>query len=129
MDVASRHMRVGWWGLAVFVTLGAVLEAFHAYKSPFYLDASSETRRLLFRLAHAHGALIALINIVFALTVKQKPEASSRVASAALLASLVLLPGGFFAGGIVIHGGDPGLPAALIPVGALALLLAVVIVA
>ena len=45
-------------------------------------------------------------------------------ASRGLLVSLVLLPFGFFAGGVVVHGGDPGLPIVLVPIGALALVVA-----
>jgi hypothetical protein len=35
------------------------------------------------------------------------------------------MPGGFFLGGLVFYGGDPGLGILLLPVGALLLLLAV----
>ena len=42
-----------------------------------------------------------------------------------LVASIVLLPGGFFLGGLVIHQGDPGLGIVLAPIGAITLILAV----
>ena len=45
-----------------------------------------------------------------------------------MLASL-LLPGGFFLGGVVIYAGDPGLGILLVPVGALLLLTAVLLTA
>ena len=45
----------------------------------------------------------------------------ARLASTCLNAASVLLPGGFFAGGIYIYDGDPGLGVFLAPIGGLAL--------
>lgn len=120
--LVGRHLRAGWWGLAVFVILGAALELLHAIKSPVYVDAGRETTRLLLRLAHAHGTLLSTLNIAYALTLRARPRAAGAVASAGLLASLVLLPGGFMVGGLWARGGDPGLGVLLVPAGALALL-------
>ncbi|HEX7602968.1 MAG TPA: hypothetical protein VF316_15230 [Polyangiaceae bacterium] len=122
MDLAQRHLRAGWIALAVYLTLGIALEALHGFKVGLYLDVGNETRRLLFRLAHAHGTLLGIVNILYGLTVRTVPDSGRPLASGSLLAALVLLPLGFFAGGIVIHGGDPGLPILLVPVGAIALL-------
>ena len=36
------HMRTGWIALLVFVTLGTVLEALHAFKSSAYLGVGNE---------------------------------------------------------------------------------------
>ena len=127
--IVSRHLRAGYGGLAVYLLLGIFLEALHAFKAGFYLDVGNETRRLLFRLAHTHGTLLAVINIIYALTIRAIAKAESPLASSCLLASLLLLPGGFFLGGLWIHGGDPGLGVMLVPPGALALLIGVVIVA
>jgi hypothetical protein len=127
--LVSRHLRAGWIGLGVFLVLGAVLELFHAVKAPFYLDAGQETTRLLLRLAHSHGTLLALVNIAYALTVRARPAAATPAASASLLASLVLLPAGFFIGGLFAHGGDPGQGVLLVPAGALAAVLATALVA
>ena len=129
MELAHRHLRAGWIALAVYLTLGIALEALHGFKVGFYLDVGNETRRLLFRLAHAHGTLLAIVNILYGLTVRAVPESGRPLASGALLAALVLLPLGFFAGGIVIHGGDPGLPILLVPAGALALLVGTLVTA
>ena len=129
MELAQRHLRAGWIALSVYLTLGIALEALHAFKVGFYLDVGNETRRLLFRLAHAHGTLLAIVNIVYGLTVHAVPASGRPLASGALLASLVLLPVGFLAGGIVIHGGDPGLPILLVPAGALALLVGALVTA
>lgn len=124
-----RHLRAGWWGLALYVVLGAVLELLHAIKSPVFVDAGRETTRMLLRLAHAHGTLLALVNVAYALTIKAQPEAARPLASAALLAALVLLPAGFFLGALFAHGGDPGLGVLLVPLGAVAITAGAVIVA
>jgi len=126
--LVDRHLRAGWWGLAVFVFLGAVLELLHAVKSPVYVDAGRETTRLLLRLAHAHGTLLSVVNVGYALTLRARPRSAGPLASAALLASLVLLPGGFLVGGVWAHGGDPGLGVLLVPAGAVALLVASVVI-
>lgn len=127
--VVRRHLRAGFGGLFLFVLLGAVLETFHATKAPFFLDAGQETARLLLRLAHAHGTLVSLLNVVFALVVRARPQMASPAASACMLASLVLLPLGFLLGGIWAHGGDPGLGIVLVPPGALTLAAAMAIAA
>lgn len=119
--LVTRHLRAGLLGLLVFVVLGAGLETLHAVKAPMFVDAGQETTRLLLRLAHAHGTLVALINVVFALVVRARPSAGTAAASACMLAALVLLPLGFFVGGLFAHGGDPGLGIVLVPPGALAL--------
>jgi hypothetical protein len=127
--LVTRHLRAGWWGLAVFVALGAVLEVLHAIKSPLFVDAGRETTRLLLRLAHAHGTLLSVVNIAYALTVPVRPGAARPLASASLHGSLVLMPGGFLLGGIWAHGGDPGLGVLLVPAGAVALLAATIVIA
>lgn len=131
VDAASvdRHLRAGWWGLAVFVAVGAALELLHAIKAPAYVDAGRETTRLLLRLGHAHGTLLSLLNVAYALTVRARAGAATPLASASLLASLVLLPGGFLLGGIWARGGDPGLGVLLVPAGAVALFIGAIVVA
>lgn len=119
--IARRHLRAGWWGLAFFATVGVVLELLHAVKSPYYLDAGRETTRLLLRLGHAHGTLLSLVNIGYALTVRSTPRSGRPAASMSLLLSLVLLPAGFLIGGLGAHGGDPGFGVVLVPAGALLL--------
>ena len=53
--IVTRHLRIGYWALALFVTMGLLLETLHAFKVGAYLDVQNETRRLMWRLAHAHG--------------------------------------------------------------------------
>lgn len=124
-----RHLRLGWWALGLYILLGVLLEALHAMKAGFYLDVGQETRRLMFRLAHTHGTLLGLVNILYALTLRTVNSAANTLASASLLVATVLMPAGFFLGGIWARGGDPGLGAALIPAGALALVLGVALIA
>lgn len=125
MDYVRRHLRFGWSALLIFATLGLVLEALQGFKVAAYLDVANETRRLMWRLAHAHGALLGAINVLFALTLKVSPSpfpGTSRI-STALIAATVLLPLGFFLGGVVFYSGDPGIGVLLVPVGATLLLL------
>jgi hypothetical protein len=111
------------------VTLGLVLESLHAFKVGAYVDVDNETRRLMWRLAHAHGTLLALLHVAYALTVRAFPACGKPIASGALTAALVLIPGGFFAGGVSVHGGDPSPAVLLVPAGFVALIIALVVVA
>ena len=126
-DYAARHFRVGWRALFVFAALGLILESLQGFKVAAYLDVSNETRRLMWRLAHAHGTLLAVVNILFALTLRTSPSplpAASRI-SPVLIAATLLLPLGFFLGGLWFYAGDPGPGILLVPIGAGLLLLAV----
>ena len=128
MDYVHRHLKFGWWSLLFFLTLGITLEALHGFKVGWYLDVSNETRRLMWTLAHAHGVLLALVNIGLAFTYhvhSQEENRSPRLASRCLLGASLLLPSGFFLGGITVHGGDPSLGILLVPVGAILLFVAV----
>ena len=125
-DYSRRHLRFGWWTLLVFASLGLVLEALQGFKVAAYLDVSNETRRTMWRLAHTHGTLLGAINILFALTLRSStvtPAAASRI-STTLIAATLLLPLGFFLGGVVFYAGDPGIGVLLVPVGGVLLLLA-----
>lgn len=131
-DCIGRHLRFGWWSLFVFLSLGILLEVMHGLKIGWYLDVSNETRRLMFTLAHAHGTLIALIHVAFAFTLTRLPDWASRsrdFASRCLIGSSLLLPGGFFIGGIWIYEGDPGLGVLLAPIGGFLLAAAVLLTA
>ena len=131
-DVSRLHLRVGWWSLLLFLTLGLILETLHGFKVGFYLDVSNSTRRLVWTLAHTHGTLISVLNLVFAMSIRLTPdwkESSRTLASRCLLGALVLLPLGFFLGGVFIYGGDPGIGVILVPPGALLLFLAVLLTA
>src|SRR5213593_3104380 len=123
--LAQRHLRFGWWTLLVFLSLGLVLEALHGFKVGAYLNPSNDTRRLVWTLAHAHGTLFGLLNIAFAFTVgrlAEWPARSRGIASACLRGATLLMPAGFFLGGVRVYSGDPGIGINLVPVGGLLLL-------
>jgi len=131
-DLARRHLLLGWWTLLVFLTLGITLEALQGFKIGFYMDLANATRRHVWTLAHAHGALLGLVNLAFAASLKlfcDGRESWTSLASAALIGATILLPGGFFLGGVVVYAGDPGLGVLLVPIGGLLLLVAVLVTA
>lgn len=130
--LVRRHLRFGWWSLLCFLALGLGLEVLHGFKARFYLDVSNETRRLMWTLAHAHGALLGLVHVGFAFTLNAIGDATGgwrRAVSICLIGASVLLPGGFFLGGLWIYGGDPGRGILLVPAGAGLLMAGVLLVA
>jgi hypothetical protein len=130
MKNSDRNLRFGWWSLLVFLSLGGCLETLHGFKIGWYVDVGNEMRRLMFTLAHAHGTALALVNIAAGLTARtiQGFELRSSVAFSLIWAG-ILFPAGFFLGGIVTYGGDPGLGIWLVPVAALLLFYAVLRIA
>lgn len=118
------NLRAGLWALCGFTALGLALEALHAFKAGVYLNVDNETRRLLWRLAHAHGALLGLLNAFYALAARSWPRLEDLLAGRALLTALLLMPCGFFLGGAFAEDGDPGASVALAAAGAVALLFA-----
>lgn len=61
--LSLRHLRFGWWSLLLFLLLGLVLEAFHGFKADWYLGVAHAPRRFSWTLAHAHGTLLAVVNV------------------------------------------------------------------
>lgn len=123
-SAALRHLRLGWVWLLIFLTLGIVLELFHGFKLGWYLDVSNEMRRLMWRLAHAHGTFMGIVHLVFAWSTTLLPSwaiPAQRMAGSLLTAASVLIPGGFFLGGLWHYEGDPGLGIVLLPLGAILL--------
>lgn len=130
--LARRHHLIGWWALLVFLSLGIALETMHGFKVGFYLDPPHRLRRLLWTLAHAHGTLLALVNVVFAVGLAQFgrwTERRLKLASFFLIDALLLLPAGFFLGGVGHSEVDPSPGVLLVPIGALLLLVAVGLIA
>jgi len=132
----QRHIRFGWWSLLTFVALGILLESLLAYKVTWYLGEDYENiRRLMWRLAHAHGTLLSLVHLLFAMTVHLLPatisQRGARFASPCFIGASFLLPGGFFLGGIFTfeQHADPGMGIFLVPVGALLMVVAVLLTA
>lgn len=122
----------GWWSLLFYLLLGVFLESLHGFKIGWYLDVSNEVRRLMFTLAHTHGALLSILNIVFALSIRAilgGEQERAQLAGRCLLGATLLMPLGFLIGGVFIYGGDPGLGVLLVPPGALLLVLSVFLTA
>jgi hypothetical protein len=130
-ELVRRHLAFGWWSLAVFTLLGLVLEGAHGLKLGWYLDVVNATRRLSFTLAHAHGTLLGLVNIAFALSLGRAKLSATAVARAsfALRAVTILLPLGFLLGGVAFYAGDPGFGIALVPPSGALLVVALAVVA
>ncbi len=123
MPGADRNLRFGWWALAIYVSLGIILETLHGFKIGWYLDVGNETRRLMFTLGHFHGTMLALVNIAAGLTSRSVEKFRLRPSvSFALIWAAILLPGGFLLGGFFTYDGDPGLGVWLVPIGALLML-------
>lgn len=84
MTYMHRHLAIGWWSLLLFLTLGIGLEALHGFKVAWYLNVGMETRRLMWRLAHAHGTFLALVHIALAMSIymlRTDPASASSTAS------------------------------------------------
>ena len=137
IDPLMRSRSFGWWALLCWLTLGIALEAMHGFKVGWYLDVDNEGRKLQLTLAHTHGTLLAVVNIIFALSfngsgAKGSGAKGSGVKGAGVNGTLakaakllkwaaILMPLGFLGGGIMSMGADPGFAIVLVPVGGLLL--------
>lgn len=119
-------LRVGCALLAVCVPMGIALEVLHGFKLAQWLE--SPVRRELWRLAHAHGAMLGIVCLLFVALAQQYVHDERRRTRAAreLMWGSTLMPLGFFAGGILNYEGDPSLGIALAPLGAVLLVIALV---
>lgn len=125
-DPTLRDNLLWGWGLLSFFMLGGLLlEGLHALKLALYFE--NALRRELWVLAHAHGALLALVNLAFVASAATLiPEAPRRSrAGRSLRWGALLMPLGFFLGGIGNSESDPSLAILLTPIGALMVLHAV----
>jgi len=130
MNNLDRNLRFGWWSLLVFLSLGGMLEILHGFKIAWYVDVGNDMRRLMFTLAHAHGTALALVNIAAGLTARNVKHFTARSSvSFGLIWAGILFPVGFFLGGVVTYGGDPGLGIWLVPIAALLLFYSVLRIA
>ena len=128
-DPAIRKtLRAGWLLLAISLPFGVTLEALHGFKVQAYL--ASEMRREMWRLAHAHGTLLGILCLVCAVVAEAHiPEAIRARVLTTVRWGAVLMPLGFFVGGVLNSEGDPSLGILLVPAGALLLVVALVRVA
>lgn len=121
----ERHRLFGWALLFAYLCFGYALEALEGFKTEaFVLDA---IRREFWSLAHFHGALLGLLNVVYSAHAEPAglSAAGARRASASLLAGSALLPLGFFFGGLIHHEGEPGAGIFLVPFAAIFVIAAV----
>jgi len=127
MDTSiTKALKTGWMLLAVSLPLGLTLEVLHGFKVRGYL--ASEVRREMWRLAHAHGTLLGLTCLAFAALAERhiaSPDARRKI-SRDLRFGAVLMPLGFFLGGILNYEGDPSLGIALVPLGGVLVIVALV---
>ena len=122
-QLVTRHRRWGWGCLALFALIGLLLESLHGFKLAAFVD--HETRRTMWRLAHAHGALLGLVHLGFASQLAHSPsDERARSISLALRVATIGMPGGFALGGAWYYDGDPGLGIVLVPIGGVALIYA-----
>src|SRR5438445_7951372 len=115
--LAWRHHLIGWCGLLIFLSVGGFLETLHGFKIGFYLDPAHKLRRELWTLAHAHGTLLGLINVGFAAGLMHFGRWTAgrlKLASFFLIDALVLIPLGFFLGGMTHTESDPSLGVLLV---------------
>jgi hypothetical protein len=123
--LANRHRRYGWTSLLIFIGFGTLLEGLLGFKSiGLMLDP---LRRELWSLAHFHGAMLAIVNLVYVSWADNADLRSYQQNSAswALIIGSLCMPAGFFLGGIAHPEGDPGIAIFLVPIGALMICYAV----
>jgi len=120
---ADRLLRQGWASVAVWMSVGLLLEGLLGYKIPAYLN--DPQRRELFRLAHTHGTLLGILLVVAALVLARGATVPG-IAATALRVGAVLMPVGFFIAGVWHTESDPGLAVWLVPPGALLVIYAAV---
>jgi hypothetical protein len=100
-----RARQFGWTSLALWAVAGLALETAHGLKLAPYLD--DELTRLLLTLAHAAAR-----------------EDGGRAIGRRLRGGAALVPIGFGLGAVAHPEGDPSIAIVLVPIGAVALLVA-----
>lgn len=105
--------------VALFLATGLALEAVIGLRVQGWVDDALQ--REFLRLGHAHGGLLALVNLAAAWamrTLHTPPSWAARI-RLALLASPPIVGLGFVGGGLWHGPGDPGPLVLLVPAGAL----------
>ncbi len=126
--LSSLPLRTGLWLLAVSLPLGLTLEALHAMKVQVYLG--SAMRREMWTLAHAHGNLLGILCLLFAVLGPKIVNDGARARIDRLLTlGAVLMPVGFLLGGVMNSEGDPSFGILLVPIGGVAVFCALVMTA
>ncbi len=126
---AASHLRWSLALLALFLASGLWLEAMFGLRAQGWVD--DPLRREFLRLGHAHGGLLALVNLALAQAMGRlgTPEPWARRVRPAALAGAALVGVGFVGGGLWHAATDPGPLVLLVPAGAMTLLACLVAVA
>jgi hypothetical protein len=122
----ERHLRLSLALTAVFLAMGLWLEAMIGLRLAGWVD--DPLRREFLRLGHAHGGLLALLNVGLGLALERlaTPDPWARAIRRAAWTGALLVGVGFVAGGLWHGPTDPGLPVLVVPAGALMLLASLV---
>ncbi len=126
---AARHVRLSLGLLALFLAGGIVLEGLLGFRVGAWMD--DPVRRELVRLGHAHGGLLALVNlaIAFAMGKLDTNEGWARRVRVAAIVGALFVGGGFVGGGVWHGAVDPGPIVLFVPAGALLVLSSILVVA
>lgn len=118
-----HHRIFGWTSLFIWLIFGTTLEMLHGFKVGGYL--LDEIRREFWTLAHFHGVAFGIISLIYVRWAEadELTETQRKLASRLLIAGSILMPFGFFLGGLVHYEGDPGIGVFLAPIGALFILI------
>lgn len=106
--------------------MGIWLEAMYGLRARGWMDDS--LRREFLRLGHAHGGLLALLNVALGLTLVhlRTPDAWARKIRVSALAGAAFVGLGFIGGGLWHAPTDPGPLVLVVPAGAMMLAAALV---
>lgn len=115
-----------WLGVAIWMSFGLLMEGFIGYRIPSYF--ADATRRELFRLAHAHGALLSILLFAAAFCADKFPN-TPNFAIWSLRAGVVLMPFGFLLAGVWHFPDEPGIAIWLVPISALLIIFAAITMA
>lgn len=120
----SNVARQAWLGLAFWLSLGLLLEGLIGFRAPVYLQ--DPLRRELFRLAHAHGAILSLVLLIAVLCIERGLTSPPKMGILSLRVGVVAMPIGFLLGGIWHYESDPGMGIFLAPLGGLLVIFGVI---
>ena len=126
-NYSERMIFQGWVSIALWMSVGLLLEGLLGYKIPAYL--SDPQRRELFRLAHTHGTFLGLVLVAAALCAARTGVNPPRIARMALRVGSILMPVGFLLAGIWHPEGDPGPAIWIVPPAALMLIFGAIAIA
>jgi len=114
----------GWFSLAFWLSLGLLLEGLIGFRAPAYLQDA--TRRELFRLAHAHGAILSMLLLIVVLYLNKHLIAPPPLAVWSLRIGVVLMPLGFLLGGAWHYESDPNPLVIAAPFGGLLIIFGII---